>query len=264
MVHPGCCRGRGDRKRAVVPWPGHCRIRRLRARHDLSRSPWPGLAAGSAATVGGNNLVIHAVLICGLLACAWATDEIGLHVVFGAVVFGTIVPKWHIDAMASEIPERIDQTSLLLLPVFFTVTGLSVDFGGLGWQGLVIVVAVIVVACVGKFVGAASSARLTGATGRQSVVLGILLNARGLTELIILNVGLTLGVLDTRLFTAMVIMAIVTTLMTSPLLRWAHPAEAELSERHCQSKIGGLWMKIFRRLRVVGVHRRHRCIGGSP
>jgi Kef-type K+ transport system membrane component KefB len=181
----------------------------------------------------GNNLVIHAVLICGLLASAWATDEIGLHVVFGAFVFGTIVPRRHIDAMAPEIPERIDQTSLLLLPVFFTVTGLSVDFGGLGWQGLVMVVAVIVVACVGKFVGAASSARLTGATGRQSVILGILLNARGLTELIILNVGLTLGVLDTRLFTAMVIMAIVTTLMTGPLLRWAHPAEAELSERRC-------------------------------
>jgi Kef-type K+ transport system membrane component KefB len=181
-----------------------------------------------------NNLVIQAVLICGLLTCAWTTDEIGLHVVFGAFVFGTILPKRHIDAIAPEIPERIDQTSLLLLPVFFTVTGLSVDFSGLGWQGLVMVVAVIVVACVGKFVGAASSARLTGATGRQSVVLGILLNARGLTELIILNVGLTLGVLDTRLFTAMVIMAIVTTLMTSPLLRWAHPAEAEQPDPHCQ------------------------------
>jgi Kef-type K+ transport system membrane component KefB len=168
----------------------------------------------------GSSLVTHAVLSCGLLASAWTTDEIGLHVVFGAFLFGAVVPRRQIDATAPEVPERIEQTSLLLLPVFFTVTGLSVDFGGLGAQGLVMVVAVIAVACVGKFVGAAGAARLLGTSGHRSAALGILLNARGLTELIILNVGLSLGVLDTRMFTAMVIMAVVTTLMTGPLLGW--------------------------------------------
>jgi Kef-type K+ transport system membrane component KefB len=166
----------------------------------------------------GNGLAIHAVLISGLLVSAWITNEIGLHVVFGAFLFGAIVPRRHIDATAPEIPDRIEQTSLLLLPVFFTVTGLSVNFGGLGMRGLIMVLAVIVVACVGKFAGAAGAARLAGMAGHRSVALGILLNARGLTELIILNVGLSLHALDSRLFTAMVIMALVTTLITGPLL----------------------------------------------
>jgi Kef-type K+ transport system membrane component KefB len=164
------------------------------------------------------NLATHAVLICGLLFCAWATDAIGLHVVFGAFLFGVVAPRRHIDALAPEVPERIEQTSLLLLPVFFTVTGLSVNIGGLGWQGLIMVLAVVTVACAGKFVGAAGAARLSGSSGRAAATLGVLLNARGLTELVILTVGLRLGVLDTRLFTAMVVMAVLTTLMTGPLL----------------------------------------------
>ncbi|MGY0057923.1 cation:proton antiporter [Streptomyces sp. LZ34] len=163
--------------------------------------------------------VTHAVLVIGLLLAAWSTEEIGLHAVFGAFAFGTVVPRRHIDALAPEVPERIEQTSLFLLPAFFTVTGLSVDLGGLGGQGLIMVLAVVVVACVGKFLGGAGAARLTGATPRDSITLGILLNARGLTELVILNVGLSLGMLDSRLFTAMVVMAVFTTVMTGPLLQ---------------------------------------------
>jgi Kef-type K+ transport system membrane component KefB len=181
----------------------------------------------------GSNIFVHSVLICGLLVCAWTTNEIGLHVVFGAFLFGAIVPRHHINAIAPEIPERIEQTSLLLLPVFFTVTGLSVDLGALGMQGMLMVLAVVVVACVGKFAGAAGAARLTGADGRRSVALGILLNTRGLTELVILNVGLSLGVLDLRLFTAMVVMAVITTVMTGPLLsrvRRETPATATIPE----------------------------------
>ncbi|QNP64238.1 cation:proton antiporter [Streptomyces genisteinicus] len=166
----------------------------------------------------GSGATVHVVLCAGLLTSAWITDELGLHAVFGAFLFGTVVPRHHIDAIAPEAPERIDQTSLLLLPVFFTVTGLSVDLGGLGVQGLVMVLAIVAVACAGKFLGAAGAARLTGASPRESTVLGILLNARGLTELVVLNVGLSLGALDDRLFTAMVVMALVTTLMTGPLL----------------------------------------------
>ncbi|HET9254926.1 MAG TPA: cation:proton antiporter [Pseudonocardiaceae bacterium] len=180
-----------------------------------------------------SSLTAHAVLICGLLACAWATDAIGLHTVFGAFAFGTVVPRGHIEALVPQVPERIDQTSLLLLPVFFTVTGLSVDLGGLGGRGVLMVAAVIVVACVGKFVGAAVPAKLCRQTGREAATLAILLNARGLTELVILDVGLRLGVLDQRLYTAMVIMAIVTTLMTGPLVRHMHhePAPPQTTGR---------------------------------
>jgi Kef-type K+ transport system membrane component KefB len=171
--------------------------------------------AGSALT--------QAVLVVGLLLSAWTTEAIGLHAVFGAFAFGAIVPRARIDATAPQVPERLEQISLFLLPVFFIVTGLSVNLGGLGGPGLLLLLAVLLVACFGKFVGAASAARLTGATKREAATLGVLLNARGLTELVILNVGLALGVLDGRLFTGMVVMAVVTTIMTGPLLDRFHP-----------------------------------------
>ncbi|MYR83677.1 cation/H(+) antiporter [Streptomyces sp. SID685] len=174
-----------------------------------------------------SNYLIHAVLVSGLLLSAWATNEIGLHAVFGGFAFGAVVPRKEIDARAPEVAERIEQTSLFLLPVFFTVTGLSVNLGGLGGQGVIVVIAVILVACAGKFAGATVSARLSGATWPESATLGVLLNARGLTELVILNVGLELGVLDNRMFTAMVIMALVTTFMTGPLLRRLSPRQED-------------------------------------
>ncbi|MFF2505868.1 cation:proton antiporter [Streptomyces sp. NPDC058067] len=169
--------------------------------------------------------LVQVVLVCGLLLSAWATSEIGLHAVFGAFAFGAAVPRDRVDAAAPQAAGRIEQTSLLLLPVFFTVTGLSVDLGRLGTHGVIMTVAVIVVACAGKFIGASASARISGAPGREAAVLGVLLNARGLTELVILDVGLGLGVLDRRLFSAMVVMALVTTFMTGPLLDRLGPHE---------------------------------------
>ncbi|MBV6695868.1 cation:proton antiporter [Kitasatospora aureofaciens] len=161
---------------------------------------------------------VHAVLVAGTLLTAWVTSRIGLDAVFGAFMFGAAVPRDRVEAVAPEVPERIEQAGLLLLPAFFAVTGLAVDLTGLGLRGLVVVAAVLVTACAGKFVGAVAAARFTGSTRREATVLGILLNARGLTELVILNVGHRLGVIDTRMFSAMVVMALVTTLMTGPLL----------------------------------------------
>ncbi|MFI1582571.1 cation:proton antiporter [Embleya sp. NPDC020630] len=174
------------------------------------------LTASGRGSAGG--VLLHAVLVTGVLLSAWAGNVIGLHAVFGAFAFGVVVPRREVEERAPEVAQRIDQTGLFLLPVFFAVTGLSVDLGSLGRRGLVMVVAVVLVACAGKFVGAAVAARLSGASGHEALTFGVLLNARGLTELVILNVGLGLGVLDTRMFTAMVIMALVTTLMTGPLL----------------------------------------------
>ncbi|MET8626430.1 cation:proton antiporter [Kitasatospora sp. NPDC004669] len=163
--------------------------------------------------------LIHAVLVTGLLVSAWATNRIGLHPVFGAFAFGAAIPRHRLQAQAPQVVERIEQTSLFLLPVFFTVTGLSVDIGGLAGRGLIMTVAAVLVACTGKFVGAAASASLTGATRPEAMTLGVLLNARGLTELVILNVGLGLGMLDSRMFSAMVVMALATTFITGPLLQ---------------------------------------------
>ncbi|MQY35032.1 Na(+)/H(+)-K(+) antiporter GerN [Streptomyces sp. RB17] len=163
------------------------------------------------------------VLVAGALLTAWATQEIGLHAVFGAFAFGAVVPKAEIARSMPDVPVRIEQSSRLLLPVFFTVTGLSVDLAGLGLSGVVMVVVVTAVAIVGKFGGALGAARLTGVPRREARALGILMNARGLTELVILGVGLQLGLLDTKLFTAMVTMAVVTTFMTGPLLERFYP-----------------------------------------
>ncbi|MGW1604474.1 cation:proton antiporter domain-containing protein [Streptomyces eurythermus] len=92
------------------------------------------LAPQRARAVGSP--LIHAVLVTGLLVSAWATDEIGLHAVFGAFAFGASIPRRRIEERAPQVVERIEQTSLFLLPVFFTVTGLSVDIGRLGSVGM--------------------------------------------------------------------------------------------------------------------------------
>lgn len=168
---------------------------------------WPGQAAAALP-----------ILMSGLMLSAWYTSAIGLQAIFGAFAFGATVPRRQLEAVAAYVPERIDQTGTMLLPIFFTVTGLSVDLGGLGTRGLVELLAVVVVACFGKFVGATAPARLAGFDTGESLILGALLNARGLTELVILNVGLGLRVIDQRLFSVMVVMAVVTTLMTGPLL----------------------------------------------
>ncbi|MFE4517220.1 cation:proton antiporter [Kitasatospora sp. NPDC056783] len=182
------------------------------------------LAPGRRRPLGGP--WVHALLVTGTLVTAWVTGRIGLDAVFGAFMFGAAVPRDRIEALAPEVPEQIERAGLLLLPAFFAVTGLTVDLTGLGLQGLLIVAAVLVAACAGKFMGAVGAALATGSTRREAAVLGILLNARGLTELVILDVGHRLGVIDTRMFTAMVVMALVTTLMTGPLLARARAGEA--------------------------------------
>ncbi|MEV6206142.1 cation:proton antiporter [Kitasatospora sp. NPDC051914] len=195
-------------------------VLRYAVRPLLLRLLAPGGRADARATAA------FPLLMGGLLVSAWFTSAIGLHAVLGAFAFGAAVPRGELERLAPYVPERIDQTGSLLLPVFFTLTGLSVDLTGLGTRGAVELALVLVVACAGKFVGATASARLTGFDRGESLTLGVLMNARGLTELIILNVGLELRVIDQRLFTVMVIMAIVTTVMTGPLLnavQRAHP-----------------------------------------
>lgn len=167
---------------------------------------------------------IFAVVMAGFLGSAFVTGWIGLHVIFGAFLFGVIMTRQNTAEMFREILERLEQVSLLLLlPVFFVVTGLSANVTELGPNGLLVLVGVLVVAIVGKFAGAAGAARLQGLSGRKSRALGVLMNNRGLTELVILSVGVSLKVLDQSLFTILVLMAVITTIMTSPLLRLVYP-----------------------------------------
>jgi Kef-type K+ transport system membrane component KefB len=167
---------------------------------------------------------VFAIVLVGVLLCSYITDRIGIHAIFGAFLFGAVMPRQGAEALSHEILERIEQmTVLLLLPVFFITTGLNVDIKGLGSQGLLELGAVLLVACVGKFFGASVAARLSGVHTRRASAIGVLMNTRGLTELVILNIGLGAGVLDRRLFTVMVIMAITTTVITEPLLRVIYP-----------------------------------------
>jgi len=169
----------------------------------------------ASSRIGEQSLTI---ILAAVLLSAIATEFIGVHAIFGAFLLGTIIP--HESRIAGHVRERIeDVVRVMLLPAFFAFTGLRTEIGLLqsahDWW---ICVAIIAVATAGKFGGVTLAARATGSTARDSAALGILMNTRGLVELIVLNIGLDLGVLTPRLFTMLVIMAVVTTMMTAPVL----------------------------------------------
>jgi Kef-type K+ transport system membrane component KefB len=167
---------------------------------------------------------ILSVVLVGMLLFAATTEVIGIHYIFGAFLFGAIIPHENAAALRHEILVRLEQISvLLLLPVFFLLSGLRVNIQGLGTEHIIPLLAILAVAIVGKYVGAYVGARLQKVPHWQASSLGLLMNTRGLTELIILNVGLEKGLLSPDLFTLMVIMALVTTVMTGPLLGFTYP-----------------------------------------
>ena len=162
--------------------------------------------------------VLLAVLCAGVFASSWLTSWIGLHQIFGAFLFGFVMPREPRRVLAAHLRRPLDDVSVVLLPVFFIVTGLGVDLGALTATDYLALFLVIGVACAGKLLGAIVPARLSGLSWREAKDLGVLMNTRGLTELIILNAAVSLGVLDGRMFTMLVIMALVTTAMAAPLL----------------------------------------------
>lgn len=161
---------------------------------------------------------IWLALVVALLA-AWAADRAGIHVIFGGFMAGVVMPRR--PQWAASVHERLNVVvTSLLLPVFFVMTGLSTHVEGLRTAGVWGVVAlVIVVATAGKFGGTALAARATGESWTDAFTLGVLMNTRGLTELVVLSVGLQLKIITPTVFTMMVLMALVTTLMAPPLLR---------------------------------------------
>ncbi|HEU0299877.1 MAG TPA: cation:proton antiporter [Longimicrobium sp.] len=167
------------------------------------------------------DLLALALLVA--LAFAWTTEWLGIHAVFGAFVAGAVMPGG--GAFAAAVREKVsDFAVVLLLPIFFAFTGLRTDIGLVSgaqmwmWCALILLVAV-----GGKFGGCIVAARLTGMPWRESAALGVLMNTRGLMELVILSVGLEAGIISPPLFAMMVLMAVLTTLMTTPLLHWIQP-----------------------------------------
>jgi Kef-type K+ transport system membrane component KefB len=160
-----------------------------------------------------------ALVLVGLLSAAWITETIGVHAIFGAFLFGAVIP--HDSRLATTLHGGFEHlVTILLLPAFFAFTGMRTEIGQLtSVTDWVLCAAIVAVATVGKFGGTYVAARLAGIESRVAAGLGVLMNTRGLMELIVLNVGLELGVISPRLFTMFVIMAIVTTMATAPIVR---------------------------------------------
>jgi Kef-type K+ transport system membrane component KefB len=166
------------------------------------------------------------IALAGLMLSGALCEAIGLHFIFGAFLFGVVMPRDEKGASAfADLWQGTAKVSnLLLLPIYFVVAGASVDlshvdFAVLGDLGLILLVSI-----GGKFLGTLFAARAHRLEWRSSAALGVLMNTRGLTELIVLTVGLQLGLLDRQLFSLMVVMAVVTTAAAGPLLRLLVPA----------------------------------------
>jgi K+:H+ antiporter len=169
------------------------------------------------------------IIGAGVLLSAYVTSWIGIHPIFGAFAFGIVMPREPATVLRLQVIEPLSRAAMLLLPVYFIVTGLSVDVGSVGWTGLLDLAVVVVVASTGKLAGVGLAGRVSGLNWTESFGLGVLLNTRGLTELVVLGVGLQLGVIDRQLFTVMVLMALITTAATGPLIR-KHPQSEAIAE----------------------------------
>jgi Kef-type K+ transport system membrane component KefB len=169
---------------------------------------------------GGTPRYLIPTLLGGMLASAWAAQVVGIHSLFGAFLFGLIIPvDW---AYRRAFVARVeDVAGVLLLPVFFVITGLRTQIGALhSWNDWAVCGIIILAAVIGKLGGAALAAKATGESWKDSFALGALMNTRGLMQLIVLNIGYDLGILSPAIFSMMVIMAIVTTAMTAPVMKW--------------------------------------------
>jgi Kef-type K+ transport system membrane component KefB len=157
-------------------------------------------------------------VLVALLFSAMTAEWIGIHAIFGAFLLGAVIP--HDSDVARDFTSKLeDIVKILLLPAFFAYTGMNTRIGLVsGWEAWMFCGVIIVVATLGKFGGSFAAARFTGLSPRLSAALGILMNTRGLMELIVLNIGLELGVISPKLFAMMVIMALVTTIATTPIL----------------------------------------------
>jgi len=169
------------------------------------------------------------IIFVAVLLSAFTAQQIGIAAIFGAFIMGLIMPRR--AGLTADVTARFENfVVIVMLPLFFVVTGLRTQVTALNRPVLwLLTLGLIGVAVVGKFFGAMLASRFSGFGLRDSAAIGTLMNTRGLTELIVLNIGLDLGVISTQLFTMLVVMALVTTFMAGPVLRLLDPRH-ELSE----------------------------------
>jgi Kef-type K+ transport system membrane component KefB len=185
-------------------------------------------------------------ILVGVLVSAFAAQQVGVAAIFGAFVMGVIMPRRR--ELTLELSHRIeDFVVIVLLPVFFVIAGLNADIGALLRDPAlwVVTAGLTAVAIVGKYVGATVAARASGSDWRTANTIGALMNTRGLTELIVLIVGLNAAVISQSLYSALVVMAVVTTVMTGPIVRFLQgrqaplPPEAEAQAAEAQAAAPG-------------------------
>lgn len=158
------------------------------------------------------------IAVAAAFGCAWVTELIGVHAIFGAFMAGVALQRSP-GASTDQVKQLATATNVVLLPVFFVVAGLSTRLDRIDTVYLwTVALVVVAVASGGKIVGAGLGARLAGMARRESLAVGVLMNTRGLTEIVILTIGLQAGIIGEELFAIMVLMALVTTLMTTPLM----------------------------------------------
>jgi Kef-type K+ transport system membrane component KefB len=176
------------------------------------------LAARRLARVGTSQDTVAAVFVA-LLLSALATEFIGIHAVFGAFLLGAVIP--HDSPLARHMTDRLtDVVTVLLLPAFFAFTGMRTRIGLVsGAEQWLLCGIITLVASLGKFGGSSVAARLAGFDWREAASVGILMNTRGLMELVVINIGFDLGVISPSLFAMLVLMALATTAATTPVLQ---------------------------------------------
>ena len=179
------------------------------------------LVSRAAARVQASGTLGHgdvATMLVLALAAAAATDAMGIHALFGAFAVGVCIPSGSL--LGSALKQRLEELIVVLfLPLFFALTGMRTQIALLDGHAWLLCGLIILVACVGKVGGSALAARTAGLSWRDSAAVGVLMNTRGLMELVVLNVGLDLGIISPQLFAMLVVMAVATTLMTAPILR---------------------------------------------
>ena len=156
-------------------------------------------------------------LLITLFACAYATLDLGVHPVFGAFLFGACLPRD--DRLMHTLIERVEHLAIvMLMPVFFALAGLSTTASAFSVAGLGALGMILAAAVAGKVIGGAAGARIAGRPWRDCLAIGSLMKARALMELIVIKVGLDMAVIGAELFTMLLVMAVLTTMMTGPLL----------------------------------------------
>lgn len=187
------------------------------------------LVRSSSAT---GSVLLPATVVLVLL-CAATTQAIGLHAIFGAFLLGAVLRGRLSDGARERVSQRLAPiTAGVLLPIYFITPGLSVNLRTIDSHGIAEIALILLAACAGKIGGAYLAGRASGLSGRQSAVMGSLMNTRGLIELVVLQVALAAGIVDKKLFSELVFMAVVTTMMTQPLLSYFMRASGERETEH--------------------------------